>query len=237
MQQTVFITGNSSGLGYGLSEGYLDQGWRVYGLSRRGCLGLDGDLHDIECDLNERHSIAPALVNLLAGVSQLDVVYLNAGIFGELNRITDITLEQIERIMNINVWANKIILDWLFSSDISVKQVIAISSGAAVSASKGWACYSLSKVTLHKLIEHYATEFTDTHFCSLAPGLVDTAMQDYLCDDEGILIDQFPALQKFREARGTDMMPSPLTAAKSIIALTSSLLKLPSGRYADIRKI
>jgi NAD(P)-dependent dehydrogenase (short-subunit alcohol dehydrogenase family) len=32
----VFITGNSSGLGRGLSDACLDRGWEVYGLSRRG---------------------------------------------------------------------------------------------------------------------------------------------------------------------------------------------------------
>jgi len=32
----VFITGNSSGLGRGLSDASLDRGWEVYGVSRRG---------------------------------------------------------------------------------------------------------------------------------------------------------------------------------------------------------
>ena len=86
-------------------------------------------------------------------------------------------------------------------------------------------------------MELYATEFTFTHFTSLAPGLMDTAMQDYLCDEEHILKNDFPVLEKFRKARGTDAMPSPLVAAESIIAVTPQLLNLPSGGYADIREL
>ncbi len=235
MLQSVFITGNSSGLGYGLSGEYLARDWRVYGLSRRGCHGLSGDLHDRQCDLNNQPGIKPALASLLGDVQQLDIVYLNAGVLGGLNKITDITLEQLNQVMNVNVWANKLILDWLLTSDIHIKQVVAISSGAAISASKGWGCYSLSKIALNKLIELYATEFEDTHFISLAPGLVDTAMQDYLCDEDGVLKKEFPAVKKFRQARGTVNMPSAEQAARSIIEIVPQLMKLPSGSYADIR--
>jgi benzil reductase ((S)-benzoin forming) len=235
MQQSVFITGNSSGLGLGLSEEYLARGWQVYGLSRHGNPDLSGDLHDIQCDLNNQSEIVPALNSLLVNVRQLDIVYLNAGIFGELKRLVDITQEHLERVMNINIWANKIITDWLLASDIKTTQIIAISSGAAISANKGWGAYSLSKVSLNKLMALYAVEYGETHFCALAPGLVDTAMQDYLCDESGELRKEFPGLNKFREARGTDLMPTPREVAKSIASVTPRILKIPSGSFADIR--
>ncbi|MCG8100758.1 MAG: alcohol dehydrogenase, partial [Candidatus Thiodiazotropha taylori] len=41
-KRTAFITGNSSGLGLGISQVLLNQGYRVYGCSRRGCK-LQGD--------------------------------------------------------------------------------------------------------------------------------------------------------------------------------------------------
>jgi benzil reductase ((S)-benzoin forming) len=237
MQKTVFITGNSSGLGYGLSEEYLARDWRVYGLSRRGCHGLSGDLHDIQCDLQNQAAIAPALTTLLSNVQQLDMVYLNAGILGGLNRITAVSLEQLKQTMDINLWANKLILDWLLTSNIQIKQIIAISSGAALSANKGWGPYSLSKIALNKLMELYANEFPDTHFLSLAPGLMDTAMQDYICDEASVAIVEFPTVKKFRDARGTETMPTPKTAAKAIIEILPRLKEMPSGTYVDIRKL
>ena len=237
MARKVLITGNSSGLGYGLSEACLLEDDEVYGLSRRGYPRTADKIHDVSCDLEREEQIAPALDQLLQGEQHLDLVFLNAGIFGELTRIRDISLQQLERIMKINVWANKFVIDWLFEQNIKVDQVIAISSGAAVSANKGWGCYSLSKIALNKLMELYATEYYETHFTSLAPGLVDTAMQDYLCDDEEERVREYPLLEKFRQARGTDVMPQPLEAAQKILAKTSYLLSLASGTFVDIRKI
>jgi hypothetical protein len=43
----VFITGNSSGLGKGLSDACLDRGWEVYGLSRRGAGLKHARLRDV----------------------------------------------------------------------------------------------------------------------------------------------------------------------------------------------
>ncbi len=237
MQQTVFITGNSSGLGYGLSETYIAQDVEVFGLSRRGCQIKSRHLHDIQCDLSNQEAIATALDNLLDNVKQLDLVYLNAGVLGEMRKLNDISISHLNTIMNINVWANKTILDYLFKRNIKIKQVIAISSGAAISANKGWASYSLSKIALNKLVELYADEFPETHFTSLAPGLVDTAMQDYLCDESQVPEEDFPTVKKMREAQGTDIMPSALDAASSIVNLVPRLLLLPSGSYADIRSL
>jgi NAD(P)-dependent dehydrogenase (short-subunit alcohol dehydrogenase family) len=237
MQKTVFITGNSSGLGYALSEQYLSDGWQVYGLSRRGCQGLGHGLHDIKCDLLNLKSIEPALSDLLSGLSQLDVVYLNAGFLGKLNKITDISHEQFAQVMNINTWANKVILDWLLTGNIQIKQIIAISTGTGVSTSKGWGAYSLSKLALNKLLALYADEFPDTHFTALAPGLVDTAMQAYLCDENRVSVDDFPSIQKMRDAKETNNMPSAQDAAHAIINAVPRLMEIPSGSYTDMRNL
>ena len=49
-QRSMFITGISSGLGEGFGQLCLDEGWRVYGCSRRGG-NLKGDIREIKCDL------------------------------------------------------------------------------------------------------------------------------------------------------------------------------------------
>src|SRR5690625_6916597 len=70
----------------------------------------------------------------------------------------------------------------------------------------GWGGYSLSKEALNNLITLYAEEMPNTHFLSLAPGLVDTDMQEYLCGE--VDSAEFPSVQKLRDARGTDNMRS-----------------------------
>ncbi len=236
MMQSVFITGNSSGLGYGLTEEYLSRGYEVYGLSRRGCTGIDTKaLHDVRCDLSQTSTIVPALESLLGEASRVNLVFLNAGVLGAIRQITETPLEDILRVMDINVWANKIILDWLLERNLGIEQIVSISSGAAVKSHKGWGAYSLSKAALNMLNQLYAPEYPDTHLCALAPGLVDTAMQDHLCNPDEVDVEQYPSVQKLREARGTDSMPTPRAAAHRLAQVIPRLKDYPSGSFIDVR--
>lgn len=137
--------------------------------------------------------------------------------------------------MEVNVWANKWLLDRLFSESRRIEQVVAISSGASQSGSRGWNGYSISKAALNMLIKLYAGERPQTHFTALAPGLVDTAMQDYLTSLPGDL--RYPPLNILKAAKGTDQMPDSESCARRLIEAFPRLLKLQSGVYADIRKL
>lgn len=235
--KNLFITGNSSGLGHALSEVYLQRGWQVYGLSRRGCGDLPGALHDVCCDLSDFDALSLALDNLFEGCSGLDLVILNAGILGRIADLHKTPLPEIQQVMDINVWANKLILDWLLERGLKIGQIVLISSGAAVNGSRGWGAYALSKATLNMLGMLYAHEFPSSHISSLAPGLVDTAMQDYLCDENETDAARFPSLQRLREARNTPQMPTPRQASEVIADVIPRLLSYPSGAFVDIRKM
>lgn len=234
MQKNAFITGNSSGLGRGLTEVLLERGYRVYGCSRRGC-ELTGDLSDIRCDLSDFNSIGPALDELLRDVETLDLVILNAGILGRLENIAETSLDELTQIMDINVWSNKIILDWLLRSGLVIDQILLISSGAAVLGNKGWSGYALSKAALNMLAKLYAHEFGQTHIMSIAPGLIETEMMAYLCDEADS--DKFPALKRIQNARGTDKMLSPVQAAERILTSMPKLKDYVSGSFIDLREI
>ena len=231
----VFITGNSSGLGKGLSEAYLEQGANVYGCSRRGCDIQHQNLHDIHCDLSDFISVESTLNNLLGNIEQLDLVFLNAGILGEIKPLSQTTMSELELIMDINVWSNKLILDWLVKWNKPVKQIILISSGAAVLGNKGWGGYALSKAALNMLGRLYSHEMPHTHIAAIAPGLIDTAMMDYLCVE--LDASEYPALQRIRDARGTDVMPKPREAAERVLSVIPKLLEIPSGDFIDIRQL
>jgi NAD(P)-dependent dehydrogenase (short-subunit alcohol dehydrogenase family) len=237
MSRTVLITGNSSGLGKGLTEAYLEKGFEVYGMSRRGYASSKHKLNDIRCDLTDYESVPLALETLLMGISHLDVAILNAGILGKMQDMADTSLEEIRTVMEANVWSNKVLLDWLLKSGIRVDQIVLISSGAAVNGNRGWGAYALSKATLNMLTQLYAHEFPHSHLVALAPGLVDTAMQDVLCDPVQVDDGQFPSVKKLRAARGTENMPSATVAGQMIADLIPSLKQLPSGSFTDVRTL
>ena len=236
MAETILITGVSFGLGHGLAKVYLEQGATVYGCSRNAPEELIAQgLIFQAIDLADAERGQPALAEWLSGVAQFDTVILNAAKLGEIRDMQATPLSDLRETMEINVWANKWLLDTLFTEERSVQQVVAISSGASLSGSRGWNGYSLSKAALNMLIQLYAGEQPRTHFTSLAPGLVDTAMQDYLTNlptDE-----RYKPLAILKAAKGTEQMPDGESCARRLIGAFPELRQRVSGSYADIRKL
>lgn len=236
MTKRVYITGVSSGLGHGLAKVLLEQGAEVYGCSRR----APGDLIKLglrftSVDLGDAEVGPDAFGKMFESIDHLDLLILNAGKLGKIRDMKDAPLDDLRETMEINVWSNKWILDVIYERHCRLDQVIAISSGASQSGSRGWNGYSISKAALNMLIKLYAGERPETHFTSLAPGLVDTAMQDYLTnlpEDP-----RYTPLEILKAAKDTESMPSGETCARKLIAAFSSLKKLESGSYADIRKL
>ena len=185
------------------------------------------------CDLAQRDEIPGCLSQLLGDVGALDLVVLNAAVFGSMQHLDVDTIENLTSIMQINVWSNKAILDWLFANLATVTQVVTMSSGAAVHAMAGWGGYSISKAALDMLTRVYAAEHPDTHITSLAPGIVDTAMQEYLC--EAVDAKKYPTVNQLRSARGTERMPDIPTGARMLCDVFPKLLAGESGRHVDIR--
>jgi NAD(P)-dependent dehydrogenase (short-subunit alcohol dehydrogenase family) len=234
IKKNVLITGNSSGLGLGLSEVLLAHGYKVFGCSRRGCK-LAGDIVDIQCDLTEFDTITQKLEQLLQGVETLQLVVLNAGILGEIKHISEASLDELQQIMDINLWPNKIILDWLLQSAIKVDQILLLSSGAAVLGNKGWSGYALSKCALNMLGRLYAHEFPNTHIASIAPGLIESSMMEYLCTQGDS--NEYPALKRLQQARREGAVLLPVQGAERILETLSRLKEYESGSYIDLRQI
>jgi benzil reductase ((S)-benzoin forming) len=235
--KNVLITGVSSGLGYGLAKAHLERGDTVYGLSRRHPRELEKNrnFHFAALDLTDYEWLPGILQSLLVKVTSLQLVYLNAGILGAIRDLADSPLPDLKEIMEVNCWANKEFLGALYKRVGQIDQVVAISSGAAVNGNRGWSGYALSKAALNMLVQLYAREQESTHFTSLAPGLIDTAMQDVLCGE--VDYDRYASIRKLKDARGTDSMPMPREAADKIIDILPRLKDLPSGSFADIRKL
>jgi len=229
----VLITGNSDGIGLGLTEEYMDRGYTVFGLSRRGCPLRNTRLRDVECDLGELERVGAAMDTLLSGVDRLKLVVLNAGVLGDIQELHAIPMAEIKRVMDINLWANKAVMDWLYASQIRIEQIVFMSSGAAVNASKGWGGYALSKAALNMLAKLYAHEFTDTHISAFAPGLVHTQMQDHI--DVNVNANEYPSAKVLQDAIGTDSMPEPKEASHRLAMAFEKLLAYPSGSFLDIR--
>ncbi len=233
----IFITGTSSGIGFGLSKEYLDSGHKVFGISRNynETLSQYSNFYFLSLDLTDFEVVEEEIPIFLKKIDTLDVVVLNAGKLNKVQDLKDTGLKELKDVMDINLWANKILIDNIFHHVERVLQVVAISSGASVSGSRGWNGYALSKAALNMMIKLYAKEFPGTHFSALAPGIIDTNMQEYIATLSGDT--RFPVVEKLQKARGTSQMPKPNEAAPLLIDAFKRLKNFESGSFQDVRKM
>jgi len=228
-RKNILITGIGSGLGEVLAREYLANGDTVYAIGRTFPKALDKHPHffffpyDLSQTFMLKAEIKPFIQN-----RAFNVVILNAGVLGEIQMLEQTDLENIKEVMELNVWANKELIDTL-NEYAHVKQVVGISSGAAVNGSKGWGAYSLSKAGLNMLLSVYAKELPEIHFTALAPGIIDTPMVRHIIhkvDDH-----TFPSAKKLKESH----IQTPTEAAKLLISTFDRLLEYESGSFLDVR--
>lgn len=230
----ILITGHSRGLGAALTRRALARGEMVYGVSRTALDVGHGTLHELACDLSQLAAIAPALTGFVPAEVVLDEVWLNAGVLGRIANLRELGQQEVNTVMDINVWANKAVIDWLAARAHAPRRVVLISSGAGEVGNHGWGAYALSKAALNMLAQLYAHELPATQLLALAPGLIDTDMQGTLREVDA---RRFPSLKRLHAAHGSADMPDADTVAARIEAAMPRLSTFPSGSFVDLRKL
>jgi NAD(P)-dependent dehydrogenase (short-subunit alcohol dehydrogenase family) len=233
----VIITGTSSGIGYGLAKEFLERGNKVWGISRRKKDELDGheNYRHLRLDLTHHKTVRELIPGFIGDQDSFDLVVLNAGILGNIKLMEEIDVDGMKKVMEINVWSNKVLLDVLFGMGLKISQVVGMSSKAALRSTPGWGPYSMSKAALDMLMDIYAKEYPDTHFSSFAPGLVDTGIQEHIYSLGET--DKYPTLKRLQEARFTEEMPDAVTAAPMLIEGFRKALRYDSGSHVDVREM
>ena len=229
MKKSILITGCSSGLGFALTNYYLKNNYTVYGISKNNPNISNHNFIHKSFDLSNISRIKEKLSAFILDIKEIDTVFLNAGMLGKIKLLNDLSIEELNEVYSLNVYANKEILDILMN--IKVKNIIVISSGASKNGYKGWGAYSLSKAGINMLVNLYSNEMIDTKIIALAPGVVKTPMTDYIRFelDENI----FPSVKKLNEG----VVQTPEETAQKIFQLTQILDNFQSGSYVDIRDI
>lgn len=229
--KNILITGASSGLGLALAEEYLSQGYTVYAIGRTLPKHLDSNPYFFffPYDLSETLMLQATVKEFIQGRS-FEIAILNAGVLGDIETLCETNLSDIKNVMEVNVWANKELIDTL-STYATVKQIVGISSGAAVNGSKGWGAYSLSKSTLNMLLKVYAKELPEIHFTALAPGVIKTPMTDHIIEKVDDQI--FPSAKRLKES----YIQTPEEAAKNLLFVIPKLFEYESGSFVDVREM
>ena len=128
VKQTAVITGAAGGIGTGLVEGFLREGYNVVGTSREATrkLTASGSLVLVDGDIGKQETAAQAVAAAINNFGTIDVLVNNAGIF--LNKpFTDFTTEDFEALVSTNL------LGFFYVIQRTVKEMLKQKSGCVVS--------------------------------------------------------------------------------------------------------
>lgn len=229
MQKNILITGCSSGLGLALTNYYLEKNYKVFGISRKKPDITNTNFIHKSFDLSNISKIKEELSTFILDIKEIDTVFLNAGMLGRIKILSELSIQELNEVYALNVYANKEILDILMN--VKVKNILVISSGASKNGYKGWGSYSLSKAGVNMLVNLYSNEMLNTKILALAPGVIKTPMTDFIRFelDENI----FPSVKKLNEG----LVQMPEETAVKIDNLINKIDEFKSGTYVDIREI
>jgi NAD(P)-dependent dehydrogenase (short-subunit alcohol dehydrogenase family) len=182
-KKTAIITGASGGIGAGLVEGFLREGYNVVATSRESNrkLTTSGSLVVLDGDIGKQQTAAYAVEAAINNFGTIDVLVNNAGIF--LSKpFTDFTTEDFDALVSTNL------LGFFYITQLTVKEMLKQKSGCVVSITAALADRpiagvngSVSMITkggLNSATQNLATEYAKDgiRFNAVAPGEVETPM-------------------------------------------------------------
>ena len=181
--KTVIITGASRGIGAGLVEAFLKQGYNVVATSRNVSQQLTAstDLVLVDGDIGKPETAAKVVDAAIKNFGSIDVLVSNAGIFFT-KPFTEFSTADFNALVSTNL------LGFLYITQLTVKQMLKEKSGSIVSITAALADQPIlgvngsvpmiTKGGLNSIIRSLAIEYAKQgiRFNAVAPGVVDTPM-------------------------------------------------------------
>lgn len=234
----VWITGASSGIGAALAATVPFKNATVIDVSRRG--GTPGTEH-LRADLAEPEGwqlMADDFATRLAGYDGDRVVFVhNAGTLEPLTPAAEADPAAYRRNVLLNSAAPQI-LGQAFLRAVRplrcAQHLVLVSSGAARTAYENWTGYGAGKAAADQWVRAAGLEQNrrdvPCQVLSVAPGVVDTAMQQQLRESTG-----FPRADRFRDLHASGSLTTPEDAARGIWSLLDR--DLDNGSVVDLRDL
>ena len=182
-EHTAIITGASRGIGAGLVQGFLKEGYNVVATSRHAKreLAISGNLVLLDGDVSQKQTADDAVEAAINNFGTIDVLVNNAGIF--LARpFTEFTREDFDALVATNL------LGFFYFTQRTVREMVKQKSGCVVSitaalsdrpiAGENSSISMMTKGGLNSATQNLAVEYArdGIRFNAVAPGVTDTPM-------------------------------------------------------------
>lgn len=182
-KKTAIVTGASGGIGAGLVEAFLKEGYNVVATSLNVSQSLTASpgLVLVDGDISKQETAAKVVEAAIQHFGTINVLVNNAGIY-RAKPFTDFSTEDFNALVSVNL------LGFLYLTQLTVRQMLKQKSGNVVSISAALADQpiagvnaSISMMTkggLNTVIRSLAIEYAKEgiRFNAVAPGVVDTPM-------------------------------------------------------------
>jgi NAD(P)-dependent dehydrogenase (short-subunit alcohol dehydrogenase family) len=232
-KKTAIITGASRGIGAGLVEAFLKEGYNVVATSLHASKSLTAlpSLVVIDGDIGNPETAAKAGDAAIKYFGTIDVLVNNAGIFFT-KPFTDFTTEDFNTLVSTNL------LGFIYMTQLAVKQMLKQRSGNVVTISASLADQPIAGVNgsvpmmtkggLNAVTTSLAIEYAKDgiRFNAVAPGVVDTPMHK---DDSKDSIRTLQPMGEFAEVK--DIVDAVLYLAHAG-QVTGEILHVDGGAHA-----
>jgi NAD(P)-dependent dehydrogenase (short-subunit alcohol dehydrogenase family) len=184
-KKTAIVTGASGGIGAGLVDAFLKEGYNVVATSLNTSRSLTASpsLVLVDGDIGKQETAAKVVEAAINNFGTIDVLVNNAGIF-RIKPFVDFTTEDFNALVSTNL------LGFLYMTQSTVKQMLKQKSGNVVSITAALADQpiagenaSVSMITkggLNTVTRSLAIEYAKEgiRFNAVAPGVVDTPLHE-----------------------------------------------------------
>ncbi len=231
--KTAIVTGASQGIGAGLVEAFLKEGYKVVATSLNASKSLTASpsLILVDGDIGKQETASRAVEAAIKHFGTIDVLVNNAGIY-RTKPFTDFTTEDFNALASTNL------LGFLYITQLTVKQMLKQKSGSVVNitaalvdqpvAGVNASVSMITKGGLNAVTRSLAIEYAKDgiRFNAVAPGVVETPMHE--ADPKDVL-KTFQPMGKIVGVR--DIVDAVLYLAKAG-QVTGEVLHVDGGAHA-----
>lgn len=232
-KKTAIVTGAQGGIGAGLVEGFLREGYNVVGTSLNSSQSSTSSprLVLVDGDIGKQATAAKTVDAAIEHFGAIDVLVNNAGIF-RTKPFIDFNTEDFNALVSVNL------LGFLYITQLAVRQMLKQKSGSVVTisaalvdqpvAGENASVSMMTKGGLNSVTRSLAIEYAKEgiRFNAVAPGVVDSPMHK---NDDKEVLRTFQPMGKIVEIE--DIVGAVLYLAEAG-QVTGEVLHVDGGAHA-----